>query len=55
MSTGASIKTSTAAASSLVALAWVGTILASFLTNVIWKEVVGGDIQTGFYICFSTE
>lgn len=29
---------------------WIGTLLASFLTNVIWKEIFGGDIQTGFYI-----
>jgi hypothetical protein len=35
---------------SLLTFAWVGTLLASFLTNVIWKEVFGGDIETGFYI-----
>jgi hypothetical protein len=35
---------------SILTFAWIGTLLASFLTNVIWKEIFGGDIQTGFYI-----
>jgi hypothetical protein len=35
---------------SILTFAWVGTLLTSFLTNVIWKEIFGGDIQTGFYI-----
>jgi hypothetical protein len=35
---------------SILAFAWFGTLLTSFLTNVIWKEIFGGDIQTGFYI-----
>jgi hypothetical protein len=35
---------------SLLTFAWVGTLLASFLTNVTWKEIFGGDIETGFYI-----
>lgn len=46
MSTESSIRP----ARSLLAFAWIGTLLASFLTNVIWKEIFGGDIQTGFYI-----
>lgn len=25
---------------------WIGTLLASFLANVIWKEIFGSDIQT---------
>lgn len=37
-------------AKSLLTFAWVGTLLASFLTNVIWREIFGGDMQTGFYI-----
>lgn len=34
----------------LLAIAWIGTLLASFLTTVIWKEIFKGDMQTGFYI-----
>jgi hypothetical protein len=49
MSTETSIKASAKTASSLLAFAWIGTILASFLTNVIWQEAFG-DIQTGFYV-----
>lgn len=45
-----STETSERPAKSLLTFAWVGTLLASFLTNVIWKEIFGGDIQTGFYI-----
>jgi hypothetical protein len=35
--------------SQLLTIAWIGTLLASFLTNVIWKEIFG-DLQTGFYV-----
>ena len=50
MSAESSIKSSTTTVSTLLAYVWIGTLLASFLTNVLWKEVVKGDIQTGFYI-----
>lgn len=45
-----SISISEKTAKPLLAFAYIGTLLASFLTNVIWKEIFGGDIQTGFYI-----
>jgi hypothetical protein len=36
--------------SQLLIVAWIGTILASFLTNVLWIELFSGDMLTGFYI-----
>lgn len=45
-----STETSERPTKSLLTFAWIGTLFASFLTNVIWKEIFGGDIQTGFYI-----
>ena len=36
--------------SRLVTLAWVGTLLASFFTNVLWIELFSGDMLTGFYL-----
>lgn len=36
--------------SRLVTLAWLGTLLASFFTNVLWIELFSGDMLTGFSI-----
>lgn len=50
MSTQVSGQISTKSASQLMLIAWIGTLLASFLTNILWVEFFSDDIVAGFNI-----
>lgn len=38
------------AASPLLPVAWIGTLLTSFLINIAWKELFGGAALTAFLL-----
>lgn len=50
MTVQVSTQISARSTSQLNLIAWVGTLLASYLTNILWKELFSGDMVTGFYI-----